>query len=130
MVHTQKNWLKCCKNSMKFWLNFQSIMTQRAISIKISSNFYRAKIDGKFWLKFEHLVCVLSQLSVHSIRNEWNFAFWVNSDWTQEWIRNFCVCKLEKVVIKCSTCEVSSSHQDSNINTNRVTSQVWRLAFV
>ena len=35
---------------------------------------------------------VLSQLLVHSIRNDWNFAFWVDIDWTQKLIRNFCVC--------------------------------------
>ena len=81
LQHTHKNWLTRCKNCVKFWLSFQSILTQRAFQSKFHPTFTGRKL----------IAFVLSQLLALSTRNDWNFAFWVPIDWTQKLIINFCV---------------------------------------
>ena len=89
----QKSWLKCSKNNVKFWLNFQSIMTQRAISINISPNFYRVKIDWNL-----SIYCVCIESIIYQFNQKWlKFCilsqYWVNSEINQKCLwgeQHFC----------------------------------------
>ena len=82
LTHRKTDW-----NAALVW-NYKQYDSQWAISIKISPNFYRAEILIEIWA---FVVFVLSQLFVHSIRNDWYFAFWVNIDWAQKCIRTYSV---------------------------------------
>ena len=88
-VHTQKNWVKCCKISMKYWLNFQSIMTQS----KFHPTFTGQKLIENFDWNL-NIFCVCIESVVSPLNQKWLkccilIQYWLNSKINQKFL---CVC--------------------------------------